>query len=182
MKNSTACCQNLENLRDTASPFTKIIALDWYDGPTGGILQCQNCQAVYQFDMLDWDYHQVRIFRLRSLPEESWTQIVALLEQAGFSPSWPVWFQRKWPSEKAREITDKKIKKILGQVKPAEVVVAWLGYGEKLLATKKIPSKDLEKEPVWFDVEDLSEVRDWFSLLGLTRGRDYRKTASVLPA
>jgi len=75
-----------------------------------------------------------------------------------------------------------KIKKILAQAKPAELVVAWLGYGERILAAQKILSKDLESEPVWFDVEDLSQVRDWFSLLGLTRGKDYRSASSVLPA
>jgi len=182
MKNSTVCCQNLEALRNADTPFTKIIALDWYDGPAGGILQCESCQAVYQFDMLDWDYRQVRVFRLRTLPGECWMQITAALEQEGKTPLWPVWFPNKWPSDDALENTNRRTKEILAQANPAELVVAWLGYGERILAAQKIPAKDLESEPVWFDVQNLSEVRDWFSLLGLTRGRDYRNTPSVLPA
>jgi len=151
MKNSMVCCQNPESLLNTESPFTKIIALDFYDGPTGGILRCETCHRVYQFDMLDWDYHQVRVFRLRSLPPDSWTQSLAALEQAEPSPGWPVWFPKKWPSDEAGKNTNKRVRQIFAQAKPAELAVAWLGYGERILAAKKIPSTDLESEPVWLD-------------------------------
>ncbi len=182
MKNSKVCCQNPESLRNTDTPFTKIIALDWYDGPTGGILQCEACQAVYHFDMLDWDYHQVRVFRLRPLPGSCWTQTLAALDQADPSPRWPVWMPSKWPSEEALENTNTMLREIFAQAKPAEFIVAWLGYGEKILAAKKVPSKDLQTEPVWFDIQDLTDVRDWFALLGITKGKDYRSSPSVLPA
>jgi len=87
----------------------------------------------------------------------------------------------KWPSEEALENTNNMLKEIFVQAKPAELLVAWLGYGERILAAKKMLSKDLETEPVWFDIEDMSKLRDWFSLLGLTKGNDYQSSPSVLP-
>lgn len=168
--NSMVCCQNPEALSNSDSSFTKIIALDFYDGPTGGILQCEACQTVYQFDMLDWDdHHQVRVFRLRVLPESNWNKSLQALGQAEPKPRWPVWVPCKWPSEHAREEANRKLSKILAQAKPAELLVAWLGYGERILAARKFSPKDLDMEPAWFTVDDKSKFRDWFPLLGLSK-------------
>jgi hypothetical protein len=168
--NSMVCCQNPEALSNADSPFTKIIALDFYDGPTGGILQCETCHTVYQFDMLDWDdHHQVRIFRLRVLPESSWEKSLQALEKAEPPPRWPVWVLCKWPSDDSREEANTKLSKILTQAKPAELVVAWLGYGERILAARKFPPKELDSEPAWLSVDDKSKFRDWFPLLGLSK-------------
>jgi hypothetical protein len=168
--NSRVCCQNLEALSNSDSPFTKIIASDFYDGPTGGILQCETCQTVYQFDMLDWDdHHQVRVFRLRVLPESSWEKSLQALEKAEPPPRWQVWVPCKWPSDDAREEANRKLSKILAQAKPAELLVAWLGYGERILAARKFSPKDLDMEPAWLTVDDKSKFRDWFPLLGLSK-------------
>jgi hypothetical protein len=168
--NSMVCCQNPEALSNSDSPFTKIIALDFYDGPTGGILRCETCHTVYQFDMLDWDdHHQVRVFRLRVLPENSWEKSLQALEEAEPRPQWPVWAPCKWPSVHAREEANTKLSKILAQAKPAELLVAWLGYGERILAARKFPPKELDMEPAWLTVDDKSKFRDWFPLLGLSK-------------
>ena len=49
MKPFIPCCQDPHTLRNGPSPFFKIVALGFYDGPTSGVLQCQTCQAVFKF-------------------------------------------------------------------------------------------------------------------------------------
>jgi hypothetical protein len=165
------CCQNPATLTNAQSAISKILALGFYDGPTSGVLQCATCLSVYKFDMLDWDDdHDVRIFRLAALPGDSLTQCVKALAQPE-SPHWPVWVPSRWnlPSEESREVADRELQRILDRARPAELVVAWVGYGERILAARKVPAADLVNVPDWFSRNDSAEGRDWFSLLGLVR-------------
>lgn len=173
MGQSVPCCRDPGTLTAVKSPFTKILALDFYDGPTGGLLQCETCGAVYRFDMLDWDdNHEIRIFRLASLPADSMEKCVRMIAGTE-TPHWPLWapFFRTSPSDEHRKKLDDQLQAILDQAKPAELVVAWSGYGECILAAKKISARELVVAPNWFSVEDLSQMRDWFSLLGLVKGK-----------
>jgi hypothetical protein len=132
--------------------------------------------------MLDWDDRQrVRIMRLRFLPPDSLEQCVAALAQLG-PPHWPVWVPSQCPSAAAQEKLQQELERILAQAKPAELVVAWLGYGETLLAARKISPKVLEDEPNWFSLNSPSEVRDWFQFLGLVKGRDYESRPNRGPS
>jgi hypothetical protein len=164
--NSVPCCKNPPSLTDTISPFNRTIALDFYDGPTGGILQCSTCQSIYKFDMLDWDDdHQTRIFRFALLPADSLAKCVLALAQPNL-PRLPVWVP---PSKEAAESTDRDVQRILDQAQPAELVVAWIGYGEKILAAKRVPPSDLMDVPDWSHREDPAGDGDWFSRLGLVK-------------
>jgi len=168
------CCHNPATLTDGLSPFGKILALGLYDGPTSGILECSACSAVYRFDMLDWDDdHEVRIFRLAALPADSLTRCVRALAQAE-QPRWPLWVPSRpnLPSEEARRMADREIERILENAKPAELVIAWAGYGETILAARRVPATDLEKVPDWFSRDDSFQEPDWFSLLGLARSKE----------
>jgi hypothetical protein len=156
---------------DVPSPFTRIIALDFYDGPTGGVLQCAACGAVYQFDMLDWDDdHAVRVIRLASLPPGSLEACVQALGQPE-PPRWPVWVpsRQALPSEEAREAADRAVASVLAHARLAELVVAWAGYGERILAARRMPASELQGVPDWFSAEDPGQLRDWFTFLGLPR-------------
>ena len=171
MNQATLCCRNPATLTTVQSPFSKILALDFYDGPMAGILQCETCHSVYKFDMLDWDEdHEVRIFRLAALPSESLAQCVAALAQPE-PPRWPVWVpsREKLPSEQVREEVDRAVQRFLAQAKSAELIVAWSGYGERILAAKSVPAKELNEFPDWFSLEDPHSGRDWFAVLGLVR-------------
>lgn len=171
MQQPLICCQQPQTLTHGKSPFSKIIALGFYDGPTSGILQCDTCLNNYKFEMIDWDDNQeVRIFRLASLPEDSLVRCVKALAEIE-PPRWPVWvpFFRKQPSEEARTAADREIDHILKAAQPAEMLVAWEGYGEKILAATKVPASELNQVPDWFSLEDPSTAPDWFSLLGVPR-------------
>ena len=171
MDQAVPCCQNPAALTNAHSPFSKILALGFYDGPTSGVLQCATCSSVYKFDMLDWDDdHRVRIFRLAALPGDSLTECVKALEQPE-APHWPVWVPSRWnlPSEESRELADRKVQRILDRAQPAELIIAWAGYGERILAARTVPAADLANVPDWFSRTDPAEGRDWFALLGLIR-------------
>jgi hypothetical protein len=165
------CCQQLSSLPGGRSPFTRIIALGFYDGPTAGILQCASCGAVYRFDMLDWDDNQeVRVFRLASLPPGSLDEAIRAFDKAG-PPSWPVWVpvRAAFPSEEIAQQADATIQRILERAEPARYVVAWSGYGETILAAREVPPGELAGVPGWFSADDHASARDWFALLGLGR-------------
>ena len=94
MDKAVPCCQKPTALTNAPSPFSKLLVLGFYDGPTSGVLQCGTCSTVYKFDMLDWDdAHEVRIFRLASLPADSLDQCVQALAEPK-PPRWPVWAWR----------------------------------------------------------------------------------------
>src|SRR5712691_7359586 len=154
------CCQDPASLSPATSPFTRIIALGFYDGPTSGVLQCETCARVYRFDILDWDDdHEVRVFRLAVLPSQSLDECVAIFAQTD-APRWPVWVpeRSKLPSEEARESADRAVEGILHQAESAELLVAWAGYGQVTLVAKQVPVETLRELPDWFSVENLAEI------------------------
>jgi hypothetical protein len=121
--------------------------------------------------MLDWDDdHRVRIFRLALLPADSLNQCVKALAQPE-PPSWPVWVPSLWnlSSAEAREKADREVERILDRARPAALVVAWAGYGDRILAAQNVPAAELADVPDWFSREDSTEGHDWFSLLELQR-------------
>jgi hypothetical protein len=169
MDQAKPCCQNPAILSNAPSPFSKMVVLEFYDGPTSGILQCRECAAIYKFDMLDWAQdHDVRIFRLAVLPADSLTQCVKALAQPE-PPRWPIWVPSRGNlrSEEARQMADREVQRILDKAQPAELVLAWAGYGETILAARKVPAADLAAVPDWFARDPSTEGPDWFTLLGL---------------
>lgn len=162
------CCQNPAELRNVRSPFSRIIALGFYDGPTSGVLQCETCQTAYRFDLLDWnDDHDVRVFRLAALPPQAFAECVQVLAQAG-PPRWPVWVPRRGPEETAAAV-DGALEPVLAQARPAELLVAWAGYGETIFAARCVEAAVLRDVPEWFALETPQQQRDWFAFLGLAR-------------
>jgi hypothetical protein len=49
----------------------------------------------------------------------------------------------------------------------AELIVAWTGYAEKVLAARRLPAAELANQRDWFSRENSTATRDWFGLLGL---------------
>lgn len=165
------CCRDPRSLVDADTPFARIIALDFYDGPTSGILQCRTCGSVYRFDMIDWDEdHQIRVFRLALLPPDALDRCVAALAPYG-PPRWPIWVPNRSNllDPAAGEIADRAMQRVLEKTAPAELVVAWTGYGDKILAARKVPAAELSQARDWFSIEDPAAFRDWFALLGLSK-------------
>jgi hypothetical protein len=177
---SVPCCRRPATLTNARSPFSKVLALGFYDGPTSGLLQCETCSAVYYFDMLDWDDdHEVRVFRLAPLPPNSLEECAAAFARTE-APQWPVWvlWVRTSPPAEVREAVDTEVQQILQEAGPAELLIAWTGYGERILAATKVPAEELQGVPDWFSLENSAQARDWFSVLGLVRNRNGSPKAS----
>jgi len=165
------CCRDPQSLTKGPSPFARILALGFYDGPTSGVLQCRACAQVYKYDMLDWDEdHNIRIFRLALLPADALDRCVKILAPNG-PPRWPVWVPMtpQPPSQEAAAYADQEVQGLLEEAQPAELVVAWSGYGERVLAAKRIPAAELVRVPDWFSADNATIPADWFSVLGLVR-------------
>jgi len=163
------CCENDNGRTDVESLFLTVV-LNYYDGPTGGIMQCRSCSAVYKFVMVDWDEHQsVRIHALAPLPSKSFEQIVDLLSKYE-SPKWPMWFPvLQDSSSEVLDSLERQLQKVLGLAEPATLVVGLSQWGDRILATRSLTASDLRNVQDWFSLEDPKSGRDWFSFLGLVR-------------
>ena len=85
------CCTAMFAGRNLPSPFGRLVALDYYDGPTSGIAQCRKCARCYSFELAAWDSGQdVRAFAFTNTPAHEFEEIIAACRPLG-EPSWPVW-------------------------------------------------------------------------------------------
>ena len=161
MSDRAPCCRELTHFRSNKSPFTRIIALDWYDGPRAGLLQCGGCFREFRFEVLDelidGEEQDVRVFSLAPLASGSLTRFsdaLAPYETARY----PVWVPRwKFPTEAERSVLDRLTDQIRDGAGPPELVIATPDLSEEIMAAKAITA------------EDLARVTDWFSFLGLVK-------------
>jgi|GEM_PF-3559395 len=145
------CCRLLiGSLANVPSPFSRIVATDYYDGPTDGLIECRVCSTIYSFRKLDWDEMQnVRIFSLSPVAGHF---IADIEEHLGGEtrPRWPVWVIGSESSTAVLKVVDD----LLGGASPAEFVVAT----QNLLGTIEI----------WRPIGSFEHV-DWFRELNLER-------------
>ncbi len=157
-----------------------MVVLEYWDGPTSGVVQCGGCAAEYDFLLIDWDYSQyIRVFSLASLPQGSLDAIVQACprDQSPQWSEWPVFIPRwQFPSESLRNAADQRVQEILDQAEAPEWVVAWADPREGCRAAKKLDSADSsylrgwvlsKRRNRWSYLTDQS--RDWFSFMGLVR-------------
>jgi hypothetical protein len=117
-----------EGLNDP-SPIHRVIALDWHDGPTGGVLQLGEAGPVFRFQMFDQrigvgpDDMDLRVYGLYPLPNDALNRITDSLASY-HSPHWPVWWPIwQFPSDEIRRSVDSRIDGILQQSGPLTWVV-----------------------------------------------------------
>jgi hypothetical protein len=145
------CCKCLVDGVTQTMPFQRTIATGFYDGPTDGFTECSECRTAYSFRKLDWDDLQdVRITGFGPL-QTSLDTIAARLKinQADVGRLLVV------PS--SSESLDQFVKEafVNPPVYVAAIAGGWPG-----------------RSTVWRDIRglDLQSVKDWFSLLGISRG------------
>lgn len=150
-----------------------IVVLNYYDGPTSGVIQCDSCLATYKFTMIDWDdYQNVRVHAFAPLPSESFRRIVDLLSKYE-PPKWPIWYPlRPYASDQLYDSVEKQIHESLELAEPATLAVALSQWGEKVLAVRNLSESDMNDVKDWFSLEDPKAARDWFDFMGLVRKID----------
>lgn len=148
---------------------SKMIILDYYDGPVSGVAECEQDGQAYCFDMLDWDDQQdVRIFSLAPLASESFNRVVHLCSRQE-EPRWPLWVPTRpedFPASEAEKFWF-AIAETLKDAGPPEWIVAWRDFGEGFLSIRNITQEDKLTLDGWF--ARLEPSRDWFAFLGLKK-------------
>ena len=92
------------------SPFAKLIALGYHDGPTEGLLLSELAGEAYLFAMLDSDdMLNLRVFELSPLPSDVFAEVTAILSEWE-TPRWPVWVPSWRPEMNAK--VDPLLKKV----------------------------------------------------------------------
>lgn len=164
-----SCCNRVPPDFAETLAFQRMIVFDWYDGPTSGILVCDNCETAYLFLMLDWDnQHEIRLFSLAPLPEGSLDEVIGFFQEA---PSWPVWFPNKLktPTDDLRSQMT-VLDRVIESAGPPAVLVAWSRSTQTALTAKRLRPELVPEVKDWFSVEDHATVRDWFAYVDLGRG------------
>jgi hypothetical protein len=117
---SGICCRHLIGIRrQQKSPFARIIATGFYDGPTGGLIECDSCKTVYSFGKLDWDDQQdMRVFSLAPVPAVRFDVLVPSVLAS--DAKWPVWVL----IEKGLSTVSETVSRLQSSADPIEFVVA----------------------------------------------------------
>src|SRR5205814_1229173 len=133
-------------------PFTKVIALGYYDGPTEGVVQEGEGGPVYRFQMLAWDgdTQDLRIFSLAPLPVDALERLAAAFQR--HEPAhWPLWCP-SWHVEMEVEVDQ-----ILAQTGPVEWVVAAHDLLGEILAAKGVTAEEVARTAGWSSFLKLGE-------------------------
>lgn len=158
-----------------ASPFAKVIALDFADGPMAGVVQCASCPVAYRFETLAididgavdraaWDRgEEIRVFGLATLAAGTFERIVGVLSPLG-QPTWPIWAPGMGAPSIPTSI-DREVALLLNAAGPPTVVVSAPGLLAPLLAARPAP------------LGPAFAHRDWMSFLGLVAGRSIERLA-----
>lgn len=141
------------------TPFSRMIVLDWLDGPVSGLAQSADGVAC-RFELVDLDEtdeSEVRVFSLAALPEAAFERAVAACSTAE-APHWPVWVPRwQFASPPAERAADAVVQAALDEAAAPDRVVAFRGAFREVLACARLHQG-----------ESVDQV-DWFARLGLTR-------------
>jgi hypothetical protein len=167
----TLCCNNAYSGGLEPSPFERLIAIEYYDGPTKGVIQCRDCDQAYMFTMLEiddegkydtasWDEgREIRIFGLSYLPASSFEDLIAVCSRY-MAPKWPIWvpLHRTTHTGETLNVLESEIARVLDVTRDLSLVVATHGLLVDVIAARNISEVELV------------EKRDWFFFLGLAEG------------
>ncbi len=186
------CCKHLSSRSGSDWLFRRALVLNWYDGPTSGVVECRGCLAEYHFELIDWDLHwedadDTRVFSLSPLPPGSLNALLTISPKDRplqgengmfFLPGWRLPIETL--QSKAYQRVYQRIDEILAQGGNPEWVVAWTHPGEPLLAARKLDAGDSLYIKEWLSSipkprplpppqPDSPKARDWVVFLGLER-------------
>ena len=147
--NNSCCRFTIGVVRDVPSPFSRIVATGFYDGPTDGLVECGACRSIYVFEKLDWDDQQdIRVFSLSPVVCDELDGLMeSVVVYGGILPIWVV------PADVPADFR-RRLEVVMRSAAPAEFVVA----GQSLL----------RKLEVWRPI-GMGNTIDWFSELSLDR-------------
>lgn len=143
------CCKEIAQEGIIDSPFYRILATGYYDGPTEGFIECSICKGTYVFRMLDWDDEQdMRIYAMALIDANLKEINLKIMQQEEMSSSVVI----------VPPLTDvrKEMVDSFFSVPFSRIAVAY-DLQKELLIWKEIVNKEFAKGV------------DWFSRLNLAR-------------
>jgi hypothetical protein len=138
------CCRDLSRPSKGPSPFDRVIALGWYDGPTEGPVRCGACGQVYRFDLLDSvdADREIRLYSVAPVPADTMDRLVDVLSPF-MTPSWPMWAPlRKFPSEDDRIAVERAVDELMSKAAAREFVIETAGLLDEIDDVKAAPTAD----------------------------------------
>ena len=88
------------------SPFSKVIAARYYDGPTEGFLGHRDWLQACVFQMVDWDREtDVRVYEIARVEDLAFETVVEALFRER-RPTWPVWVLPTNARSRGEEMVD----------------------------------------------------------------------------
>ncbi len=159
-------CGHVDARQMPASPFGKIVAFGYEDGPISGMIRCEKCDESYLFEMLasdidgvhdaaSWDRgEELRVYALAPLPAGTFERVVEILSAAE-TPSWPIWVPGALTrSARTADLLSNDIATIIRSIGPWLYVVVTSSLLQPSVAVRDAPP-----------VDDLRAM-DWFALFG----------------
>jgi hypothetical protein len=156
---------NLTN-RGGSIPFTRMLMLDYYDGPGRAITFCDVCGQAFLAILIDWNSdHSLRVFSLARVPAEIVDELLAIFPE---TPRWPLWFPSQLiaPTQKTREALE-KLEPVFDSLPPPEGLLAWLVPEDRAIRCE--PVKETWKPHLSGSLlNDGEPTYDWIGTLRLT--------------
>jgi hypothetical protein len=114
------------SLRHLKSPFNKVIATRYYDGPMEGFLgHCDWTQACV-FQLLDWDREtDLRVYEIARIEDLAFEDVVGLLFHDRL-PTWPVWVLPSGVRDHGEQLVDE----CFGRARPVATVTTRDLFGD----------------------------------------------------
>jgi hypothetical protein len=108
------------------SPFTKVIATRYYDGPMQGFLAHADWVQACVFQLVDWDRDtDLRVYEVARVEDLSFEDVVGVLFRDRL-PTWPVWVL---PSN-VRESAERLVEECFERARPVATVTTRDLFGE----------------------------------------------------
>jgi hypothetical protein len=94
------------SVRHFKSPFKRVIATRYYDGPMEGFVAHQDWPQACVFQLIDWDREtDVRVYEVARVEDLTFEDVVALLFEERL-PTWPVWVLPSGARDRAKKLVD----------------------------------------------------------------------------
>jgi hypothetical protein len=161
------CCQEFTDPHGSLKPSAKVLAFEYYDGPTSGVLRCEVCSSVWRFEMIDSDDAiKQRVFALAPMPETSFDELVQVNLRFG-EPRWPIWAPtwRFENEEQGREV-ESLVDRVLSTAHLVQSVIVSAGILQPIKAARQLSPSEM------FEIGSPQAERDWFAFLSVDRDVD----------
>lgn len=144
---------------------TRVIALDWYDGPILGLVEYEADGETnhYRFVLVGGIDYDSRFFLLADVMSLEWEDTTALLQETSL-PSWPVWaLHVRGASEDWRGRADEMVRKMRGRANLPVAVIEAESIERPIIAVRRVGED--ERALVTRMSEENSDHEAWVALL-----------------